>query len=183
MLSGIPQQTPLVDGGQPTLYHPREVLDLTQGKAHAIELELPLSERCPSLMEGAPERSNLGQLTGFRIEVDLGQIPGSFPAGALDFWTPSAGALVPGVPLNVKVIIITAPLVKLLTRTIPMGIKPLIMVSIQATVSSGSQVKSSLIVLPIDLCNGCLECPCSQHGSTRSMAWTLHLGDSRSSIY
>ena len=132
----------------------RYTFDVARGEALKAKVELGLSGACPGLTgEGQPERGAL-HLKGFQVKIDVGQIPGQASyAGLLDFSEPISGIL-PGTGV---VTLIPAQLAKKLESVFPQAVgKVLIMISVEAMAKLSGQDLSATIVVPVDLCKGCL---------------------------
>lgn len=147
-------QTACVVTTATTLYNPRGILDVSADQGYWLYPLMENNLKSSLSADGQPERNTL-HIRGYEVEIDLGQIPGEYPADLLKFYDPTSGNMPPGSKLTGKVKVIKDALVKRLN--IPKGIKPLVMISIRAVAKrSGSDQESSTFIYPIDLCNGCL---------------------------
>ena len=158
-----------------TLYNPRGTLDVSGGQGYWL---YPLMENNFSSSKSGdnqPERNGL-HLRGYEVEIDLGQIPGSYPSDLLDFYEPTTGNIPPSTKAWGMVKVIPDRLVKLMNIPASVG-KVLVMVSVRALAKkSGADVESSTFVYPIDLCNGCLvdhQDPCPDTTSTTTTTTTI----------
>ncbi len=137
-----------------TIYNPRGMLDVSAKQGYFL---FPLLENhliSTTSTDQEPDRNAL-HVRGFDVEIDLGQIPGEYPANLLKFWYPTSGYLPSSGQLTSVVKVIPDRLVQLLN--IPPAIQPLVMVSVKATAKHGGDDKdSSTFVYPIVLCTGCL---------------------------
>lgn len=147
-------QTGCVVNTTTTEYLPRGTLDVSMGIGYRLYPLLENNLKTSKTTDGEPERNSL-HITGFEVDIDLGEIPGEFPSDLTSFWEPASGQLDPGGKLASVANVISDRLTKMLN--IPKGIKPLVLISIKAVAKrSGSDKDSSTFVFPIDLCNGCL---------------------------
>ena len=107
--------------------------------------------------DGQPERNNL-HMKEFRISLDLGSVPGSYPDSVINFSEPISGTAPPG---GGKVImparVISDQLASMLASVIPKNAEPNITAKIRiAALRSEAEIESSEFLFPITLCNGCL---------------------------
>lgn len=109
--------------------------------------------------DGQPERNTL-HLKGFKIRVDLGDIPsGGIDPKLLDYFdAKSNNAITPGGGLlAAPVTLIKDELAKALQPIIPDTLKPEVQVGIRAQATlGGSTMESSEFMYPITLCKKCL---------------------------
>jgi len=138
-----------------TLYNPRGTLDVAGNQGYWLYPLMENNYKSTKTSDGQPERNSL-HLRGYEVEIDLGQIPGSYPADLLEFYEPTTGNIAPGSKAWGKVKVIPDRLIKLMNIPTSVG-KVLVMVSVRALAKKGgSDVESSTFVYPVDLCNGCL---------------------------
>lgn len=155
VLALTPKAPAGVDAG--VLYTPRYTLDVAQGKSLRVDLGASLTGSCPGVPDGGPERYLHNRIRGFQVKVDPGQIPAGQLSGLLDYWEPVSGTPSPGG--GHLIMVISARLAVELAKVIPKGVKPLVMVTVQASMTSDSKVETSPILFPIDVCNGCMSTP------------------------
>ncbi len=116
--------------------------------------------------DGEPER-NIMFMRGFEVELDLGDIPGSYSKDLLSFYDPSSGTLEPEGYLISRVKVVPDRLSSQMP-TIPKGLSALVMASVRAVATHGEKTKKSAeFLFPIDVCSGCLvdfreTCPTSK---------------------
>ncbi len=137
-----------------SIYRPRGTLDVSVKQGYWLYPLLVNNLTSTRSSDKEPERNTL-HMRGFDVEIDLGQIPGQFPDDLLKFWEPTSGVISPSGSIASILKAIPDRLVQLLN--IPVGLKPLVMISIKATAKhAGGDKESSTFIYPVDLCNGCL---------------------------
>ena len=144
-----------LQGGQPT----RFAFDVASGETLEAALEVGLRGACTELtVDGLPERSTEPHVRGFQVKADLGKVHLTASlASQLEFWFPNS-ATYKGPPMGtVYVPLIYARAAKELATIVapPVGMV-LVMISVTAGMSSTSRIQTTTLVLPVDLCSGCL---------------------------
>lgn len=105
---------------------------------------------------GQPE-AHILQMRGYRISLDMGEIPGSFSADLVDSTFPTSGTIQPAGAMTTAIQVIRDPLAAQLATTVPKGIERTIYANVRAVATmSGGEKESALFVFPIIVCNGCL---------------------------
>jgi hypothetical protein len=134
--------------------HTRYTYDVAMGGALKAKLGASLSGQCADLNgDGQPERNAL-HLQGFQVKIDLGQIPGQAAfTSDLEFWEPIS-AIKSGV---VEITLLSAQLARKLEPVLLKAVgKVLVLISVEAKAKVGGRDLSTTVVIPVDICNGCL---------------------------
>jgi len=100
---------------------------------------------------------NALQMREYRMEIDMGQIPGTFPDQLLSFSERTSGYLPPGGKIVSGVWIVPDELAALLAGVVPANVRTEIIVEVRAVADKvGSEMETGPFAFPIDICNGCL---------------------------
>lgn len=111
--------------------------------------------------DGEPER-NGSLFKGFEIEVDAQGMDSEFkPSNSLKWWLPASGYLQPSGKWSNKVKVFPDWLTRDMAAAVKQGKSasgwPVVYVIVQAVVSrDGVDVKCTAVVVPFEVCNGCL---------------------------
>lgn len=129
------------------------VLDISAGQGYWM---FPLLKFDILSSNDQVEKNNF-TLREFRINLDMSEIPGEFPAEETSFTRPTSGPLRPQGTLGTVVKVVPDALVARLN--VPIGVKPMIVAKIRAVavrLATDSEIESTTFRYPITLCNGCL---------------------------
>jgi hypothetical protein len=109
-----------------------------------------------AIQPSQPE-TNILQLRGYRISLDMGEIPGSFPAELTNSTYPTSGTIAPNGAMVGPIEVIENPLAAQLATVVPKGVERTIFASIRAVAQTmGNEKESGVFVFPVVICNGCL---------------------------
>ncbi len=107
-------------------------------------------------MPGQPE-THILQMRGYRISLDMSEIPGSFPAELTDKTFPTSGTITPAGAMVTAIEVLGSPLAAQLATVVPKGVERTVYASIRAVATmAGGEKESALFVFPVMICNGCL---------------------------
>jgi hypothetical protein len=139
-----------------TTYRPQGVLDVSAGHGYLMFPLLRLDVETSATTVEGPERNQF-TLRHYRVSLDLGDIPGSFPAELTSFEHPTSGLLRPGSSLAGMVKVVPDALAQQLN--LPQNARVMITAKLQAVavrLGTDSELESTTFRYPIELCNGCL---------------------------
>jgi hypothetical protein len=160
-------------------YLPNGRLDVSMKQGYLMFplLQNSLSSSAQSGGGAGPERNNL-HLSEFRVSIDLGEIPGNFPEGLLDFSVLTSGIIPPAGTQASVLKVIPDALAGYLAPVIQTQ-QPTIIAKIRAVASrSGSDMETADFEFPIILCNGCLvdfreSCPDTETDKTSTYSTNI----------
>jgi hypothetical protein len=97
------------------------------------------------------------QMRGYRISLDMSEIPGSFSAELTNVTYPTSGTIQPNGAMVTPIHVIPSPLAAQLATVVPKGVERTIYASVRAVATmTGGEKESALFVFPVIICNGCL---------------------------
>jgi hypothetical protein len=130
------------------------LLDVSLKRGYVVFLQV---ENHMTSTSGSDQvETNLVQMREFRVQIDLGQVPGAYPEHLLDFVERTSGVLEPGGLLVSGFQVLKDELAGLLSGVIGAN-KVDIVADLQAVgMRSGSDIETPRFPFPIQLCNGCL---------------------------
>lgn len=138
------------------LYLPRGLLDISVDKGYYVYPLVNSALQASSSEDGEPERNNLF-IREFKVEVDLGIVPGTYSAELTNFTVPQSGILRPGGMRAFSVKVLKDELIARLDESKIAAFRPTITVKIQAVGElGGSTLESMPFYFPIELCSNCL---------------------------
>jgi hypothetical protein len=160
----IQMQVPTASGGgcaatpsQSGVYLGAGALDISLNMGYIAFPLLLNNMESSATIDSQPERNNL-HLKGYRVSLDLGEIPISPDDKLVDFFVNSSGTITPSGGLQVGPVEVIKPeLVKLLVPAIPPAYEPVILVKMRAVATRGGwETESAEFTFPVTICSKCL---------------------------
>jgi hypothetical protein len=147
--------TGCVIGTSTTTYRPQGVLDISGRQGYQLFPLMVNDLLSTAAVDKQPERNRLA-VTGYKVKLDMGTFPGSFPSNLLDFFASGSASITPGGGMTAgQVEVIPTQLVQMLN--IPANIQPVVEVEVTVVATkTGVETESAAFNYAVKLCNGCL---------------------------
>jgi len=137
------------------IFLPKGLLDVSQKRGY---LMFPQVENHMASTSGtAGVELNRVAMREYRVAIDLGEVPGSYPEHLTKYTELTSGTLEPNGQVVSWLNAVPDGLAAALATVIPAAVRPTIVAEVRAFgVRSGSDVETPPFRFPIELCNGCL---------------------------